>query len=278
MNRQQRRRANKQNDGLQKNQSDPRFDAGRRAHQVGQFAEARAIYDQLGTRATRLHYRGLLAFQQGQTEKALTMLNEVVSLRPNEPIFHGNLANVFLNAGNNQRAKKAFRKAIHLDRNYALAHSNLATSLLGGGRIEEAETSVRRALKLQPRNFEAYSNLGPILRRRGDMDGAEVAFRKALSINPDYERATALITDCRSISTHLSPSRCNTLSKMKRRLGNAAAKIFDRGIAASTSPSADMKNGFVGRLGAITRANSMQQVPRTRNLCHIWHAWCSRNE
>ena len=96
---------------------------------------------------------------------------------------------MFLNAGNNQRAKKAFRKAIHLDRNYALAHSNLATSLLGGGRIEEAETSVRRALKLQPRNFEAYSNLGPILRRRGDMDGAEVAFRKALSINPDYERA-----------------------------------------------------------------------------------------
>ena len=50
MNRQQRRRAaraNKQNDGSQQNQSDPRFDAGRRAHQVGQFAEAQAIYDQL---------------------------------------------------------------------------------------------------------------------------------------------------------------------------------------------------------------------------------------
>ena len=166
MNRQQRRRAaraNKQNDGSQQNQSDPRFDAGRRAHQVGQFAEAQAIYDQLLNENPRnagaLHYRGLLAFQQGQTEKALTMLNEAVSLRPNEPIFHGNLANVLLNAGDNERAEKAFRKAIHLDRNYALAHSNLATSLLGGGRIEEAETSVRRALKLQPRNFEAYSNL-----------------------------------------------------------------------------------------------------------------------
>ncbi|MEC8171818.1 MAG: hypothetical protein VX090_00415, partial [Pseudomonadota bacterium] len=75
MNRQQRRRAaraNKQNDGSQKNQSDPRFDAGRRAHQVGQFAEAQAIYDQLLNENPRnagtLHYRGLLAFQQGQTE------------------------------------------------------------------------------------------------------------------------------------------------------------------------------------------------------------------
>ncbi|MBG05089.1 MAG: acetylglucosamine transferase [Rhodospirillaceae bacterium] len=196
MNRQQRRRAaraNKQNDGSQQSQSDPRFDAGRRAHQAGQFAEAQAVYDQLlnenPRNADALHYRGLLAFQQGQTEEALTMLNEAVSLRPNAPIFHGNLANVLLNAGDNERAEKAFRKAIRLDRNYALAHSNLATLLLGGGRIDEAETSVRRALKLQPRNFESYSNLGSILRRRGDLDGAEAAFRKALSINPDYERA-----------------------------------------------------------------------------------------
>ena len=133
MNRQQRRRvarANKQNDGLQQSQSDLRFDAGRRAHQVGQFAEAQAIYDKLLNKNPRnadaLHYRGLLAFQQGQTEEALTMLNEAVSLR-NAPIFHGKLANVLLNAGDRERAEKAFRKAIHLDRNYALAHSNLAT-------------------------------------------------------------------------------------------------------------------------------------------------------
>ena len=152
---------------------------------MGQFAEAQAIYDQLLNENPRntgaLRYRGLLAFQQGQTEKALTMLNEAVSLQPNEPIFHGNLANVL--------SRASAPRTIHLDRNYALAHSNLAR---GGGRIEEAETSVRRALKLQPRNFEAYSNLSSILRRRGDLDGAEAAFRKALSINPDYERAMIL--------------------------------------------------------------------------------------
>lgn len=193
MNRQQRRQAAKRKGAADSTAADPRMAAARQAHQAGRHGEALAVYDQLLSENPRhpeaLHFKGLLAFQQGQNAAAVEMLRSAIKLRRGVPSFHGNLANVLLNMGDSDGAEAEFRKAIRLDKGYAMAHSNLGTLLLGAGRIEEAESAVRKAIALQPDNFEAYTNLGAILRRQGRIDAATAALRQALTINPDHERA-----------------------------------------------------------------------------------------
>ena len=100
MNRQQRRRAaraNKQNDGSQKSQSDPRFDAGRRAHQVGQFGEAQAIYKSNPRNTGALHTADDLSTRANGESP--------------DDVKRGGVApaeRILLNAGNNQRAEESF--------------------------------------------------------------------------------------------------------------------------------------------------------------------------
>lgn len=211
MNRQQRRqaaKAAKRQGGAATFSQDPQMTAAREAHKAGRYAEAEAIYNKLLTEnpknADALHFKGLLFYQHGHSDAAVSVLRQAIKVRPGVASFHGNLANVLLFIGDLEAAEHEFRKAIRLDKNYAMAYANYSALLVGNESFAKAEKAVRRALELQPDNAEAFNNLATILRRQGRLADAEAAFRQAITLNPSYEEAYGNLIFLRDFDMSLS--------------------------------------------------------------------------
>jgi Flp pilus assembly protein TadD len=142
-------------------------------HQAGQLAPAAQLYQKVLAQeeenADALHLLGLLRHQQGQHQAAVEMISRAVTLRPNVPAFHSNLAEAYRALGQCERAAGCCRMALRLWPDYPEGHSNLGLALQGLGRHAEAASAFRRALELRPDFALAHGNLGITLRELGQI-------------------------------------------------------------------------------------------------------------
>ena len=129
------------------------------AHRVGQVPEAREAYMAVLKRepqnADCLHMLGALEGQFGSDEAAVQLIGKAIEINAQEPMFHNNLGNVYLNLR----------------------------------RPEEAEAAYRSALALDPARYDAINNLAVLVGRRGDRDGAEKLFKDLLAVAPGFTDA-----------------------------------------------------------------------------------------
>ena len=129
------------------------FAAAQALHRSGRLAEARDRYVRVLAEAPRhggaLHMLGLLAFQSGETEQAVTLLAQAAAVDPDVPSLH----------------------------------VNLGFALTAAGRLTEAEASHRKALALRPGDVHALTALAALALARGDSDTALQAAMAALAAN-----------------------------------------------------------------------------------------------
>ena len=134
---------------------------GLRLHQQGQLAEAERLYQQLLTidpqHADGLHLLGMIAFQTGRDEAAVTLISRAIAIKSNAPSYHSNLGNV----------------------------------LQSQGKYAAAGACYQRALLLDPKLADVYVNLGNIFREQGDLSSGLICYRRALALNPDLAEAAA---------------------------------------------------------------------------------------
>jgi tetratricopeptide (TPR) repeat protein len=162
-------------------------------HQAGQLASAAQLYQQIlaheQENADALHLLGVLRHQQGDHRQSIELIGRAVALRPNQPAFHANLAEVYRALGQLDRAAGCCRTALRLAPDYPEALNNLGLALQGLGRHDEAVESFRKALQLKPDFALAHNNLGISLRELKDLDSALEHFRKAAELEPAYAPA-----------------------------------------------------------------------------------------
>jgi tetratricopeptide (TPR) repeat protein len=112
------------------------------AHQAGQLAQAAQLYQnvlaQEQENAEALHMLGVVHHQQGDNTGAIELMGRAVVLRPNNPVFHANLAEAYRANGQYERAAGCCRTAISLRPNYPEAIANLGLALQGMGLRDEA--------------------------------------------------------------------------------------------------------------------------------------------
>ena len=94
--------------------------------------------------------------QEGKTDIAQNLYNKILEIDPNHSPTLNNIAVIFINLKDYQKAKECFEKAIKIDPNYANAHYNL----------------------------------GNIFKELGENQKAKECFEKAIKINPNYARCT----------------------------------------------------------------------------------------
>ena len=132
-----------------------------------QLVEAQELYrrvlDTAPNHPDALHYAGVLAHQQGQSDEAVALIERSLALAPGRADCYNNLGIIFQSTGKLQAAIDAYQHAIAIDPSHANAHSNLGVLLRATGKPLEAEAAYRTAIQLNPEHIDAYTNLGILL-------------------------------------------------------------------------------------------------------------------
>jgi len=82
-------------------------------------------------------------------------------------------------------AEREFREALELDPNNIHAQNNLAAIYYELGDAEKAITELKKALALDQNYIPAWNNLGEIYFDMGQFENAKIQFQKILELNPD---------------------------------------------------------------------------------------------
>ena len=163
---------------------------GFRCHQVGDIVQAEQLYRQIleadPRHADANHLVGVLAFQSGRHEEAVSAIRRAIAEKPAVAVFHTNLALACSALGRSDEALASVQEAVCLDPHSADAHNHLANILRTIGNADLAAAHCRQALQLRPAFPEAHNNLGNILRAQRQSRQAAIHYREALRLKPDF--------------------------------------------------------------------------------------------
>lgn len=123
--------------------------------------------------------------QQGKGEEAIREYRRSLEIEPDNDGAYTNLGVTMVAAGRIDEAMELFLKAISLNPNNAKAETNLASALMEKGRLDEAIDHARRALAVDEKASDAVNTLGWALARRGRLDEAVTEFEKAVELKPE---------------------------------------------------------------------------------------------
>lgn len=160
---------------------------------VGQFDNAIAEYkmaiwlDSLNISA----YRHLCqAYEEiGDYDNAVEIYNKLITIMPNIPEFHSNLANILYIKGEPEKAISHFQTAVTL--NPSKRWTSVINQTLGFVYQESKEdlnaaiSSYQSAYLLTPEDIDIYINLGSAFYDKEDYNNALAVYRNALDLEPE---------------------------------------------------------------------------------------------
>ncbi|HEY7603574.1 MAG TPA: tetratricopeptide repeat protein [Gaiellaceae bacterium] len=165
--------------------------------QADQWAAAGEIYrtilDAAPDHAGALHFSGVLAHQQAQSEQAVGLIERSLELEPDQADWYSNLGIVHQDRLELDEAIEAYERAIELDPGHANAHNNLGVVLRAKGKVAEAEAAYRAAIRIDPEHSDAYNNLGVLLHGQKRRREAALCFSKVITLRPKHPEARRLL-------------------------------------------------------------------------------------
>jgi len=149
---------------------------------------ARPLFANRPPTAAWYHYMGLVAALQGDTARALQVLNEGVEAHPRSAALLNNLAAVFERRGMLDDARGTAERGVLEDATLAQLHKNLGDLQYRTGRYDEALESFLRATKAAPDlGADVYLKLGNIRLKRHEREDAVRCWERALELDPENE-------------------------------------------------------------------------------------------
>ena len=153
-------------------------------HTAGQLAEAEVLYREIlevsPDHPDALHLLGVIAYQVGQHELALQLIDQAIKTRQGFVEAYFSRGNVLYALKRYHEAIESFDKTIELRPLYAEAYNNRGGALHALKRYEEALECFEKALLLKPDDLDSRSNRGAALR--------EFALQQAALAPPGKER------------------------------------------------------------------------------------------
>ena len=169
-----------------------KFDLAKRHLSKQHYAEADAIYNKLimdhgfekyGFQARQEYAKSFLA--QGNTEKALTLLDEILEEEPNDNNVLFLKGKVTLRKDNATEAVSLFRQVLRNQPNNANVHQLLASALNRTGSPDVAREHMEKAVSLDPKNTNRRIQLAGLLGKTGKHKQALDLLDAALKETPD---------------------------------------------------------------------------------------------
>jgi tetratricopeptide (TPR) repeat protein len=139
--------------------------------------------------AKRLNNAGVMAYHNGQYERALGLFKKAIELDASFTEAYNNLGLTHTEMNNEEKATEAFRKAIELSPELSATYNNLGYVFYRLGSYDEAITMYNEAIGRSKDNSSAYTNLGNAYYKLDRIEEAVEAWKRALEIDPGNEKA-----------------------------------------------------------------------------------------
>ncbi|MFC1562051.1 tetratricopeptide repeat protein [candidate division KSB1 bacterium] len=137
-----------------------------------------------------------LYIEQGDYQRAETELQEVIRINPEDSDAYGNLLIALLNQNRTAEAIEAGKKAVELAPQNVICVNNLATAYRSTGELDEAILYFEQAVRMDQTNQYAYNSLGKIYFIKRDYAAAYEYFTQLSEINPSDLQVRFMIADC----------------------------------------------------------------------------------
>jgi len=129
---------------------------------------------------------GFLTWRRNQDYRSeLTIWQDTVLKRPDNPRAYANLGLALVHIGRVQDAIGFYEQALHLKPDSTEARYNLEVALARTSKPEDAIGHYEQALHLKPDSADAHSNLGLALAQAGKPQEAIGYFEQAIQLNAD---------------------------------------------------------------------------------------------
>ena len=169
------------------------FNRAVKNHQEGKTDIAQDLYNQVlknnPNHSQALNNLGIIFKGLGDNQKAKECYEKAIEINPDYSDAYHNLAVIFQNLKNYQKAKECYEKLIAINPNYADAHNNLGVILQDLGENQKAKECYEKAIEINPNHVDAHNNLGVIFNEGGENQKAKECYEKAVEINPGYANA-----------------------------------------------------------------------------------------
>lgn len=169
------------------------LDLGIAHHQVGEFTQAQACYEQVlqwqPARADAWHLLGVIAYQQEEYLTAIAQIDRAIELNANAANFYNSLGSVYQKLRQFDRSLECYQKVIQLEANFFKAHNNIGLIYQEKGQFQDAIASYQQAIQLQPNYAEAYLNLSIAYDKQTQLTRAIECCQKAIQLKPEYADA-----------------------------------------------------------------------------------------
>jgi len=169
------------------------FNRAVKNHQEGKTDIAQDLYNQVlknnPNHSQAINNLGIIFKGLGDNQKARDCYEKAIEIDPNYVNALNNLGVIFKELGENQKAKDYFEKAIKINPNYADAHNNLGVIFKELREYQKAKNFFEKAIEIDPNHLEAHNNLGNVFNELKEHQKAKNYFEKAIKINPNYVSA-----------------------------------------------------------------------------------------
>lgn len=159
-----------------------------RLHSAGAVGRAeelyRAVLKQQRNHPDALHMLGVIAFQRGDAQAGIRMVERSLAVRPDFADAQNNLAGMYLHTGKTDKAQALAEHAIMNQPDFPAAYRTRATAQLRQRDFEGAAESFARMSAIDPENTSYFNEWAVALLNLGRYPEAEAMFARVLEINP----------------------------------------------------------------------------------------------
>lgn len=153
----------------------------------GQFNQAINVNNAINNLDTLAIYAAAMsAYSAKMIPEAISDYEELVDLGYNNSTIYGDLANIYKDQGDIEKAKEVLQKGIDKypnDPNVLFAKINI---LLSEEKYAEVINSLDAAIQLAPDNYTLFFVQGQSYEEMDNLEQAEISYQKAIEINPEY--------------------------------------------------------------------------------------------
>lgn len=158
------------------------------AHQKGNLDEAEKLYSEIlekdDKNAEVWNLLGMINMQKFRLSKAEEYIKKALSIMQ-EPYFYENLAKVYLEMEDSQKAIEIYSELLKIDPNSFYYLFNLASAYKLSGDLDKAIETYKKAIEIDPSNQDAYFNLALILDNMGNPQESIKYYKEAIKLNPN---------------------------------------------------------------------------------------------
>ncbi len=178
---------------MPENSIEDMFSAALDHHHAGRLQDAERLYqavlDQNPNHPSALHYKGVIALQTGDYQRAAQFISQALVIEPDDVGALVNLATAQTRLNNAEGALETYHRARDLNPEMPEVHYNLGILYQDEARYADATDSYRQAIALRPNYVEAHYNLGVVLQARHQYDEAAGCYEETLQLDARHTPA-----------------------------------------------------------------------------------------